>query len=126
MRKILVIEDSEADQFYNQSVIESIYEDIELYQAYDGEEALEILNSGVEPDIILLDINMPRMNGHEFLDTYYRDTGKDIPVVIMLTSSDQERDKQKTSHFKCVQDYFLKPLTEDMAKKLPELVKIKS
>lgn len=122
MKKILVIEDSEADQFYNQSIIESIYNDVEIYQAFDGEEALGILDT-IDPDIILLDINMPRMNGHEFLEVYYRDANKDTPVVIMLTSSDQDRDKEKTSKFKCVQDYFLKPLTEDMVKKLPELIK---
>lgn len=122
MKKILVIEDSEADQFYNQSIIESIYDNVEIHQAFDGEEALQILNNNIDPDIILLDINMPRMNGHEFLEAYYRDAGKDTPVVIMLTSSDQERDKEKTSHYSCVRDYFLKPLTTDMVEKLPEFI----
>ncbi len=124
MQKILIIEDSEADQFYNESVLKAIYEEIEIYKAYDGKEAIELLEQGVEPDVILLDINMPRMNGHEFLENYYQDSGKEIPVVVMLTSSDQQKDEEKTSRFNCVKDYFIKPLSPEKALHLKNITKI--
>ena len=117
MQKIMVVEDSDSDQFLNELVIKSVNENIEIIKAYDGQEAIEILESGENPDVILLDINMPRMNGHEFLEEYYKEKEQDIPVVVMLTSSDQEKDKEQTQSYACVRDYILKPLEEkDMDK----------
>jgi len=60
-----------------------------VLQAYDGQEALEVLKDlDTQPDVIFLDINMPRMNGHEFLEEYSK-WDKCSVVIIMLTSSDK-------------------------------------
>ena len=110
MISVMIVDDSESDQFLLKIIIEKLNPDIRILQAYDGQEALEILADLPEqPNVIILDINMPRMNGHEFLEKY--DACKEqAVVVIMLTSSDQERDKEKSMSYVCVKEYFIKPL----------------
>ena len=110
MSKIMIIDDSEADQFLALAIIEDLSIEIDVLQAYDGQEALKILDTiDNQPDVIFLDINMPVMNGHEFLVEYdKRET--QTSVVVMLTSSYQEQDRQQSRAFECVKQYFTKPL----------------
>ena len=66
-----------------------------MHVARDGVEALELLQAGPEmdyrPDLILLDINMPRMNGLELLNVLKTDPAlRTIPVVVLTTSSAEE------------------------------------
>jgi chemosensory pili system protein ChpA (sensor histidine kinase/response regulator) len=81
--------------------------------ARDGLEALEVIDSGTQPpDLILLDIEMPRMDGFEFLSTIRgRKTNADLPIV-MLTSrgGDKHRDKARALG---VTDYMVKPFQEE-------------
>jgi len=81
--------------------------------ARDGLEALEIIDGGVTPpDLVLLDIEMPRMDGFEFLSTIRsQKRHADLPIV-MLTSrgGDKHRDKAKALG---VTDYMVKPFQED-------------
>ena len=105
MNSVMIVDDSESDQFLSKIIIEKFNPDIRILQAYDGQEALEILaNLPKQPDVIFLDINMPRINGHEFLDKYEK-WEEQVAIVIMLTSSDQERDKDKSMSYICVKNY---------------------
>ncbi|MEM7618562.1 MAG: response regulator [Pseudomonadota bacterium] len=123
MKTILIIEDNEADQFLGEMTISSVRPDLQILKAMDGKEALEILSEqDIEPDLILLDINMPRMNGHEFLNAFTDENSREIPVVVMLTSSDQERDKEQAMAYRCVKDYLLKPIKKENIDRLEELV----
>lgn len=111
MQLIMIVEDNAADQFLSQAVIAAKRPDVKVVIANDGQEALELLKTAEPlPDLILLDINMPRMNGHDFLEVFSEDNTREIPVVIMLTSSNQERDKEKAMAYKCVREYLLKPI----------------
>jgi chemosensory pili system protein ChpA (sensor histidine kinase/response regulator) len=92
--------------------------------ARDGLEALEILDGGVTPpDIVLLDIEMPRMDGFEFLSTVRSQKARaDLPIV-MLTSrgGDKHRDKAKALG---VTDYMVKPFQEEaLVSNIDRLVK---
>ena len=66
-------------------------------------------------DVIFLDINMPQMNGFEFLERATEDLGDDFTkcVVIMLTTSLDPRDMERARRFEVVKDYLNKPLTVD-------------
>ena len=107
---VLIVDDSEIDQFLARYMIEKFDTEIEIFQAYDGREALDLLhNMNRPPNVIFLDINMPRMNGHEFLDEY--DTfDEQTANVIMLTSSEQGNDMEQAMAHDCVKQYFTKPL----------------
>lgn len=108
---VMVVDDSEADQFISKLTIEEYDPCIEVLQAFDGQEALDILDTlELQPSVIFLDINMPRMNGHEFLEVYEQRSGAESTVVIMLTSSEQKEDIERSSAYKSVKNYFTKPL----------------
>jgi CheY-like chemotaxis protein len=114
----LIVDDSESDQMLAQIAIEEFDSSINILQAYDGEEALEILNSSDEqPDVIFLDINMPGMDGHEFLKTY-NEKDDHSPIVVMLTSSNNKRDKDQCMAFPFVKKYIIKPLILTMLKEI--------
>ena len=121
MHSVMIIDDSEADQFLAKYAIEEFDPDINVLQAYDGQEALEVLKDlDTQPDVIFLDINMPRMNGHEFLEEYSKWDNCSV-VIIMLTSSDQEIDKEKSTAYASVVAYFTKPLDIDSLAKVLQL-----
>lgn len=111
---IMVIDDSEADQFYVKTILNNKYPNANVVQAYDGQEALDLLEKNdVKYDIIFLDINMPRMTGHEFLEKYGNVVNDPTDVIIMLTSSSQKEDKEKALSYSYVKKYWNKPITLD-------------
>lgn len=110
VKSVMIIDDSEMDHFLAKYIIGKYDPRIEILQAYDGQEAIEILKGlSSQPDVIFLDINMPRMNGHAFLEVYSNWEGHS-ESVIMLTSSNQEQDKEKSLAYQCVKKYCVKPI----------------
>src|SRR6266540_1684398 len=95
--RVLLVEDNPGDADLTRETLETGKLHIELSLAKDGVEAIELLRrnslpGGVRPDLILLDLNLPRKDGREILAEIKADDNlKHIPVVI-LTSSDAERD----------------------------------
>jgi len=80
--------------------------------ARDGLEALDIIQRGPQPDLVLLDIEMPRMDGFEFLATVRGQKGRtDLPIV-MLTSRSGEKHRDKATSLGAT-DYMVKPFQED-------------
>lgn len=107
---ILIIEDSEADHFLFKVLAEDSYPDLAITPAYDGQQAYELLaNSDIKPDIIFLDINMPRMNGYEFLEKAEALISEKQSRVFILSSSNQDSDKDKALSYACVEDFMEKP-----------------
>lgn len=120
---VLVVEDSEPDQFLCKVMLERFDPDINVMQAYDGQEALDFLAGAGErqPDLIFLDINMPGMDGYEFLEKYCGKKSDVIPVdkradIVMLTSSSFAGDRERSLSYDCVKDYLMKPFTVDKIK----------
>lgn len=110
MKTILIVDDDDSFQYLCEAVLRRSRNEYEVLKAYDGVEALEVLRDREQfPDVILLDINMPRMNGHEFLAEYAKLTPGEIPVVAMLTSSDQMKDRIGAMSYPFVKDYLVKP-----------------
>lgn len=98
---ILLVEDEAADACLVRLALRDAETHSELHHVSDGAEALAFVQRREEryaavprPRLILLDLNMPRMNGREFLRHFRGDTSfNDIPVVVFSTS-EYERDKE--------------------------------
>ena len=113
MVNILLAEDDEVDVMNVRRAFERNHIMNPLYVAGNGIEALEMLRSGGVPAdrrMVLLDLNMPRMNGIEFLKELRADDAlRPLPVVV-LTTSDDERDRVEAYNLN-VAGYLLKPVT---------------
>jgi len=108
---ILLIEDDQLDVISVERSLNKLDQNYELFTAYNGIEALEVLKENQDnlPDIILLDLNMPKMNGIEFLKVIKADDRyKNINVFIMTTSG-EEADR-RTAEELGIQGYLIKPL----------------
>jgi len=95
---ILLVEDDSIDVMTVKRAFRDIEVKIELVPTGDGEEALAYLrdDGNTKPSVILLDLNMPKMNGTEFLKIIKADDGlKKIPVIV-LTTSNSEQDIAKS------------------------------
>jgi CheY-like chemotaxis protein len=110
-KPVLLVEDDSVDAMTVKRAIKDLKVTNPLVHMLNGEEALDYLrnNSKRKPCIILLDLNMPRMNGIEFLKIIKADNNfRKIPVIV-LTTSREERDKVET--FKLgVAGYMLKSI----------------
>ncbi|QDR81904.1 response regulator [Sporomusa termitida] len=113
---ILLVEDDEVDIMNVMRAFKKINLTNPLYIARDGVEALALLRRQSGPDgmgrpgIILLDINMPRMNGIEFLRAIRQDPEHKILPVIVLTTSDEECDVIAAYQLN-VAGYIIKPVS---------------
>ena len=110
IRSVLIVDDEEADHIIASWAVKEYDANVQIHTAYDGAEALTLLASLESlPDIILLDINMPGLDGHGFLAEYAKFEQRSA-VVVMLTSSDQTQDREKCMSYSFVKEYLAKPL----------------
>lgn len=110
---ILLVEDDQVDVMNVRRAFDRNRITNPLYVARDGIEGLRMLRSGEVPvgrRIVLLDLNMPRMNGIEFLREIRNDPELHLTPVVVLTTSNDERDKIDAYNFN-VAGYLLKPVT---------------
>ena len=110
---ILLVEDDEVDVMNVQRAFKRNNIDNPLFLAGNGLEALEQLRGGGIPRerrIILLDLNLPMMNGIEFLRELRKDPELNLTPVIVLTTSNDERDRIEAYNLN-VAGYILKPVT---------------
>ena len=110
---ILLVEDDEVDVMNVRRAFQRAHVSNPLHVAGNGLEALELLRGDTIPAgrrLVLLDLNMPRMNGIEFLRAVRADASlQSLPVVVLTTSND-ERDKVDAYKLN-VAGYLLKPVT---------------
>lgn len=113
---ILLVEDDEVDVMNVQRAFKKNRITNPLHVAGNGLEALDMLRGEhavkPRPRLILLDINMPKMNGIEFLEELRADPELRSMSVIVLTTSNEERDKVAAYRFN-VAGYILKPVEFD-------------
>ncbi|TWO32705.1 response regulator [Seonamhaeicola sediminis] len=121
--KILLIEDDMIEVMKLNRTISKLNLSHKIVEANNGEEALKILqNKSDLPDIILLDLNMPKLNGIEFLNILKNDEVlKYIPTIILTTSNNQ---KDLLECYRIgIAGYVLKPLKyEDYVSKIEKLL----
>ena len=115
---ILLVEDDEVDVMNVKRAFKKYKISNPLYIAGNGLDALDMLRShnGQSPQVpetrrlILLDLNMPKMNGLEFLHELRNDENLKKTPVIVLTTSDEDRDRIEAYNLN-VAGYILKPVT---------------
>lgn len=108
--KVLLIEDNPADQLLAREIIQAAQSGAIITIIDDGEKAIEDVDNWSkldQPDIVFLDLNLPRINGHEVLE-YIKKTNPQVPVIV-LTGSTSERDIERARN-QNVLDYIIKPI----------------
>ncbi len=132
LKTILLIDDDEATNFLNEMNIQNTEIAEQVVIAWNGKEALDYLtNTGMyanngnhfpQPDLIFLDINMPVMDGWEFIKAYHAldENQKGKKVVVMLTTSINEDDRIKAATISEITNFKSKPLLPDDLMELVE------
>ena len=125
---IMVIDDDEPTNFISTMLIEEAGCTKDLHVVESGVTALQFLtdvssdnnNNKCLPDLIFLDLNMPRINGWEFLEQYKKVVNgrQKKPVVIMLTTSINPDDRLRAESIPELTGYENKPLTADMLRRI--------
>ena len=116
---VFLIDDDNIYQFTARKILESTGLAKHIQSFYNGSEAIKYfkdstnLDSENLPDVIFLDINMPVMNGWEFLEEYRNLVGSfpKPPVVYVVSSSIDSYDIKKSKQYEAVTDYIVKPVT---------------
>lgn len=94
-KKILIVDDGPNILILMEQALEKLEnEGVELLTAQNGEEALELIKSE-KPELVFLDVMMPKMNGLEVCNAVKNQLGMQDIYIIMLTAKGQEFDKQK-------------------------------
>lgn len=120
---VMLIDDNDIDNFINERIIKGFLFAENVYIHSGSQSALEFLNNlqkletppdDLLPSIIFLDINMPVMDGFYFLDEFSKlsEVIKDSVKIVMLTTSTNMSDIERTKPYKEVIKFLHKPLTE--------------
>lgn len=116
---LLIIDDDQDVIIYTEYLIKKIGMVENFVSASNGEEGLEYLKNNPPPDLILLDINMPRMNGWEFIEEYKKLNLSKPILISLLTVSINPDDKRRAEGMNI--QFISKPLTPE---KLESLIKM--
>jgi CheY-like chemotaxis protein len=127
-RTVMLIDDNEIDNLINQKMIEAATIAENIYTHTGAKSAIEFLKNmekmdvadKVLPDIIFLDIDMPLMDGFQFLDEFEKlaPATKKKSRIVMLTSSINPQDFSRSKKYPNVKLYLNKPLSHDSIVKL--------
>ncbi|MCH7685366.1 MAG: response regulator [Planctomycetes bacterium] len=111
MKTVLLVDDSRVVRIAVSNIIEPM--GFQILEAGDGQEALEILRDNPQIDIVLLDWNMPIMDGYEFLTTLRADKEIPQPLVMMCTTENEMSQIVKAMQAGA-DEYIMKPFTEEI------------
>ncbi len=125
---VMLVDDNEIDNLINQKMIEAANITEHIYTHTGARSAIEFLKNieklneaakNILPDIIFLDIDMPLMDGFQFLDEFEKlqDTTRERCKIIMLTSSINPQDMSKSKEYNVLK-YFNKPLSQETLENL--------
>lgn len=109
---VLLVDDDSTAQFLTRRALSKIPFEGDFIEAYDGIDACACIKEHGTPLLVLLDLRMPRMDGHELLQIFsHGELGKP-PQVCIVSSSNRPEDKQLEDDFAFVRTCFEKPITK--------------
>jgi putative two-component system response regulator len=108
--KVLVIDDDYINRKLLVNILKKKLYDVESIEAEDGEEALRKLHQNPDTELILLDIEMPKLNGIEFLIQYIKDDTIPRTPIIAISSNET---RQKESLLMGANAFLVKPISEE-------------
>ena len=113
LNNILLVDDDEISNFVSLILLKKYSKNLKVSIVLNGQEAVHFLESCEDnyPSVVLLDINMPFMNGFEFLEWYHTSPYQGKSKIVMLTTSSRAKDKERSFLFQDVIHYLEKPLT---------------
>ncbi|WP_405564941.1 response regulator [Polaribacter sp. Asnod6-C07] len=120
-KKVMLIDDNHPTNFIHTKIITKVKPTTEILVHDKAEEALNHLKSTeVLPEIIFLDINMPGMDGWEFLEEYEKmtDFKEKCIIIVMLTTSLNPEDVKKSEKYISINGFEHKPLTPEKLQKM--------
>jgi CheY-like chemotaxis protein len=120
LRSVLVVDDNDADLLYARIVLEGLNIAERVLTFGTAQEALAHLSGpeGGAAELVLLDLNMPEMDGFDFLDAYRPPHA----AVVVLTSSPDPTDRSRALAHACVRGYLVKPIDRTAARSLSRLI----
>lgn len=127
---LLVIDDDDINIFIIKKIVEKTGYNVDMFSKSNGQQAVDYFKECTElnhkyPDLTLIDINMPVLNGWEFIEAFEAmNITHDIDMY-MLSSSVYENDIEKAKSYKSIKGFISKPLSIDRLKELLYAVTIK-
>ncbi|WP_343533684.1 response regulator [Pedobacter sp.] len=120
---LLVIDDDDINIFIISKIVEKTGYDVEICAKHNGQLAIDYIKDLVDsqqalPQLVLIDINMPILNGWEFIEAFEALDLKATNDMYMLSSSVYENDIEKAKSYKSVKGFISKPLSIDRLKEL--------
>jgi CheY-like chemotaxis protein len=123
-KSVLLIDDDQATNYFHRLMMKETIANANINIAIDGEHALQYITCNVDyahlntmdlPNLIVLDLNMPRMGGFAFLEVmkHLPEFIREQIVVLVLTTTDNEESKGQAMKYDMVKDYLQKPLSKN-------------
>lgn len=121
--KLLVIDDDDINIFIISKIVEKTGYNVEMSAKHNGQLALDyikelVLSKQSLPQLVLVDINMPILNGWEFIEAYEKLSLPQTSNIYMLSSSVYENDIEKAKGYSSVKGFISKPLSIERLKEL--------
>lgn len=118
-RPLLIVDDDQIVVYLADKLFDRCFPELQLMRAGNGREAINFLNKSSKnyPEVILLDVNMPLVNGFEFLDWFHKEhqppAGLPFAKITVFSTAMRSEERKRSLAYEHVADYIEKPLTED-------------